>query len=117
MVDLPADALPLGIERGVQYRIIKVPLMPGDAFLSLARVSNGAMAGAKSVVAEMVASDAREVVKAITASLPTNDPITGDVFENTVLLLKCVDQPAASDGRSAGNGAIEVLDGGPALRA
>ena len=95
VVDLPADAPSLGLERGRAYRSIKVPLMPGDAFLSMARVSKGALASAKSAAAEMAGDEARDVFKRITASLPTDDPITGEVFENTVVLLKCVEQPVA----------------------
>ena len=123
VVDLPADAPPLGIEPALPYRSIKVPLMPGDAFLSLARASSGALANAKSVVADMVTGEAREVVKRISASLPIEDPITGDVFENTVLLLKCIDQPLAEDGHAAGNGVMglnpgtQSLGGGPAVTA
>ena len=73
----------------------------------------------------MVGDDAREVVNRISTSLPLDNPITGEVFENTVLLLKCVDQPiaGASNSRAAGTGSRGSRSGmpgfetGPALNA
>jgi phosphoserine phosphatase RsbU/P len=121
VVDLPADAPALGLERGLPYRSIKVPLMPGDSFLSMARAAGGSLAKGKATVGENVGGEARDIVKKIAAALPGEDPITGDVFENTVLLLKCVDQAAAEASDGPSNGTIlsagPGLGGGPAVNA
>jgi hypothetical protein len=104
VVDLPAEAPALGAERTTPYRSFTVPVMPGDSFVAIASAGQGALARGKAVVGEMVNAEARDVVKRVAASAPTDDPITGEVFENTVLLLKCIDQPAADagEGRAAG---------------
>lgn len=122
VVDLPAEAPSLGTERGTPYRTIAVPVMPGDSFLSLARFARGGLARGKTVVSEMAGSEARDIVKKIASSLPTDDPITGDVFENTVLVLKSVEHAAAeiAEGRAVGNGSLGatpvVMDlGGPSM--
>lgn len=108
VVDLPADAPALGVASGTSFRSITVPVMPGDAFLALARFAGGGMAKAKAVVAEMVDAESRDVVKKVSATLMSDDPITGDVFENTVLVLKSFEHAAADagDGRAVGNGSM-----------
>lgn len=98
VVDLPAEAPALGAERQTPYRSFTVPVMPGDSFLSMARAAQGALARGKAVVGEMVNAEARDVVRRVATAVPADDPITGDVFENTILLLKCIDQPAAEAG-------------------
>jgi hypothetical protein len=119
VVDLPADAPALGAERVTPYRSITVPLKPGDAFLSIASAAQGALARGKAVVGEMVNAEARDVARRVAAAVPGDDPATGDVFENTVLLLKCIDQPAADagEGRAAGGAGmglgLQNLGGSP----
>ena len=108
VVDLPAEAPALGVDKGVAYRAITIPVMPGDAFLAMARTAQGALARGKAIAGEMVSADARDVVRAVAAAIPTDDPITGEVFENTILLVKCADHPAMETGeeRPAGAGSI-----------
>lgn len=53
----------------------------GEASLEAAA---DALARGKALAGEMVGDDAREVVSRISTSLPLDDPITGEVFENTV---------------------------------
>ena len=65
-----------------------VPVMPGDSFLAITSAGQGALARGKAVVGEMVNAEARDVVKCGGASARAGDPVTGEVVENTVLLLK-----------------------------
>jgi CRP-like cAMP-binding protein len=108
VVDLPAEASALGGDRGSAYRSIAIPVMPGDSFLSMARAAKGALALGKTVTADMVDAEAPDVVRGVAAAIPGADPITGEVFENTILLVKFVDQAATevNDGGAVGNDAI-----------
>jgi sigma-B regulation protein RsbU (phosphoserine phosphatase) len=107
VVDLPTEAGALGVQRGASYRSITIPVMPGDSFLALALAAPGSLARAKGIVAEMAGAEARDVVRGVAAALPPDDPITGEVFENTILLVKCVepaDEP--DDGRAVGSASV-----------
>jgi len=93
-VDLPSGATALGASPTAIYRATKVPLTAGDTFLSVARSVAGGLAKGKAVVGEAAGADAREIVKRVSAVLPVDDSITGEVFENTVIVLQRAEQPS-----------------------
>jgi CRP-like cAMP-binding protein len=95
VVDLPREAPALGLQAGATFRSITIPVMPGDSFVSVALGGPGSLERAKAIVAEMVDAEARDVVRAIAAALPTADPVTGEGFENTILLVKCAEHADA----------------------
>ena len=99
VAELPAESPPLGVERSAAYGELQAQLMPGDSFLGLARAAHGALDVGKAVVGEMGEDDVSDVVERITASLPADDPVTGGVFENTVVMIRCLDEAVAQSGR------------------
>jgi len=101
VVDLPAGAPPLGASPTAIYRAGKVPLMVGDTFLTVTRSVAGGLAKAKAALGDVAGADARELVRRVSGVLPVDDAITGDVFENTVVVIKRVDQ-AVAQGHPAG---------------
>jgi CRP-like cAMP-binding protein len=120
VVDLPSDAPALGMERGGSFRSLTIPVMPGDSFVSIALAAEGSLQRAKGIVADMVESEARDVVRSVASALLTADPVTGEGFENTILVVKCADQPVAEadDGHTEGEGAARLQDvGGSAIEA
>ncbi|MSR35658.1 MAG: hypothetical protein EXR95_03290 [Gemmatimonadetes bacterium] len=51
------------------------------------------------------------MARRIAAAVPAADPITGDVFENTILLVKCIDQPSAETGEGRAAGSMGMSSG------
>jgi hypothetical protein len=51
-------------------------------------------------------------VRKVAAALAAADPVTGEGFENTILLVKCADHAAeAGDTRAAGGSAVGAASG------
>lgn len=98
---LPADAPPLGMEAGASFAGSALAVSSGDTLVSVVRAAPGALDQAAALLTEARKSDLRKVAKRLAASLPADDPVTGDVFDNTILLLRCVSQPPAEAAEGA----------------
>ena len=99
VLDLPGESPALGVERSDAYGELQAQLVPGDSFLGLAGAAHGALDVGKAVLGEMGDGVVSDVVERITASLPVDDPVTGDVFENTVVMIRCMDEAVVRSGR------------------